>query len=700
MQIVLVSLPFASPMNPGLGIALVAASLRRLGHQVKLVDGIMSSFGQAWSSDRVQAGIDYLSQRLHYFAGRDKLSQSAAREYADSAELLVAADKMLLELPESLALLRGQSGDWDASTYDKALRIVQGCLRLSAAPYAPELLTLRQYRSPWPLKSETDLLRFAKMNPSETLLGTSLAEKLPQQIMQAFGEAPDLVGLSISWDPQLGPATMLGWQLRLQGYQGPLVWGGALMAHIQKDLNAAQDLRAQRIVDHVVVRGGGELLNALITQNNDDRPFIISAENQDSSTYTQQIANMPRPDFADLDLGQYLSPRPTLPLLASVGCYYHACTFCDHFHSMNAYRPRKVQDLVDDMKGLFQEHQARDFYLVDDCTPPKTMDGLADLLLKWKQQGGPEVNWITECRAELGLLKPGLLNKMAQSGCQMLLLGVESADDDVLKAMNKGVDRAQLSTVIKAISAAGIKVWTFYMLGFPTEDSDAAQSTHNFLVEHAAEIDAIAGGPFMVTRHSPIARQPENYAITLRTSKNVPLFDLIVEHSGAAMTAAQRDQHIDSIRKDPRLQHFFHPLVSEAHSLFLPRSYYHQADSVADNLPRSLGAIDMQALRKMQIEVRDDVTVQYFKYPTDPKEMPKSGKVLPQASAVISRVDKPHMALRATVPIGALVEQCQQAAALIEERIAQIEKAEQGTAEDVLEAIVVLAQAGLLHLTS
>lgn len=721
MRIVLVSLPYASVFSPGLGAPMVAADLRRRGHEIRLVDGVMASFRHALAAPQLHAGADFLHQRLAYLEGRDKLSQANAQDYTQTAELLLGAEKVIEQCPSALATLRGKNGDWTTASYDRAISIVQAALRLSSAPFAPETLSLRHYRSPFSLKSEADLLRFAALTSEQSLLGDVLGYTVPQQILAAFSSPPDVIGLSLAWLPQLGAAAMLGHNLRRLGFQGPVVWGGALMAHLADELNKAKDLQKRRIVDHIVVRGGAQALETL-EQTPTTNNFVLDHGEIDRAHYREQIETMPRPDFSGIELQSYLSARPVLPLLASVGCYYQGCTFCDHFHSMNGYRPRPIAALLDDIKSLHHDQNCRDFYLVDDCTPPKTMEQLADGLLTWRAEGGPKVHWITECRAEQSLLRPGLLNKLADSGCQMLLLGLESADDDVLKSMNKGVTQAQLSAVIQAIHQSGIKVWTFYMIGFPTETSDAAQTTHDFLVEHAQHIDAIAGGPFMVTRFAPIAKQSEKFGIrlndaavpTLRplnkgtkrrkanktkaaTSLERPaVLDVTVGHSGGAMSREHRDRHLAALRKDPRLAHFLHPLVAEAHALFLPRDYYHQVAGQDHSLPRREGRVDVQALRGLSLSVHPDVSVQFFKYPSEAAQLPASGKVIPQLNAVISRLDRPDLGLRSTVPIGRLVERCQTGPALVTARIAEIEQAQEGRAEDVIKAIIVLVEAGLM----
>ena len=45
------------------------------------------------------------------------------------------------------------------------------------------------------------------------------------------------------------------------------------------------------------------------------------------------------------------------------------------------------------------------------------------------------------------------------------------------------------------------------------------------------------------------------------------------------MTSDERDLRLERLRLDARLEHFLHPVVVEAHGLFLQDDYYHRVSA-------------------------------------------------------------------------------------------------------------------------
>jgi radical SAM superfamily enzyme YgiQ (UPF0313 family) len=70
----------------------------------------------------------------------------------------------------------------------------------------------------------------------------------------------------------------------------------------------------------------------------------------------------------------------------------------------------------------------------------------------------------------------------------MLQLGLESGDQDVLDALNKGVDLVMAAKALRAIKAAGIASYIYLLFGTPPETLAAAQKTLRFVVQHSDQI--------------------------------------------------------------------------------------------------------------------------------------------------------------------------------------------------------------------
>ena len=66
----------------------------------------------------------------------------------------------------------------------------------------------------------------------------------------------------------------------------------------------------------------------------------------------------------------------------------------------------------------------------------------------------------------------------------MLKLGLESGDQGVLDAMDKGIDLALVSQVLASLKQAGIATYVYLLFGTPAESIDEARKTLSFIADH------------------------------------------------------------------------------------------------------------------------------------------------------------------------------------------------------------------------
>ena len=70
---------------------------------------------------------------------------------------------------------------------------------------------------------------------------------------------------------------------------------------------------------------------------------------------------------------------------------------------------------------------------------------------------------------------------LKQSGCIEVLLGLESADPQILENMNKKADPELYARVVAQLMAAGIDTSCYFLFGFPGETERTVQKTLNFI---------------------------------------------------------------------------------------------------------------------------------------------------------------------------------------------------------------------------
>ena len=99
---------------------------------------------------------------------------------------------------------------------------------------------------------------------------------------------------------------------------------------------------------------------------------------------------LPPPDFDGLPLEKYFVPTKVLPYLATRGCYWGRCEFCDHGEGYTAgYRTKKIQDILTTSGISKNKYGARHFHFTDESYPPalfrKLSRGLIDS--RWASSG-------------------------------------------------------------------------------------------------------------------------------------------------------------------------------------------------------------------------------------------------------------------------------------------------------------------------
>ena len=76
--------------------------------------------------------------------------------------------------------------------------------------------------------------------------------------------------------------------------------------------------------------------------------------------------------------------------------------------------------------------------------------------------------------ARVDRISEELAQLMNRAGCEWMLFGVESADEDILKTIRKGTTPEDIRRGVKIASEAGINVFNSFILGLPGESRDTA----------------------------------------------------------------------------------------------------------------------------------------------------------------------------------------------------------------------------------
>jgi hypothetical protein len=257
------------------------------------------------------------------------------------------------------------------------------------------------------------------------------------------------------------------------------------------------------------------------------------------TSFSEDMATLPPPDFDGLPLHKYFVPTKILPYLATRGCYWGRCEFCDHGEGYTAgYRTKKIQDILADITYLRDKYGAKHFHFTDESYPPALFRKLSRGLIDSKM----DITWTTHMRFEKSLLEDAVWQDAKDSGCRYLHFGYESGNERVLKLMDKATTTEIMTKHLQLTANAGIWNHCMGFFGFPGETREDAWSSVEFLEANKEHVHSLGFGTFDLGRHNPVAKNPEKWGVT--AYKN-PEWDLALDYyytvkSGMSIEEAER----------------------------------------------------------------------------------------------------------------------------------------------------------------
>jgi hypothetical protein len=357
-------------------------------------------------------------------------------------------------LAANLAALRDPQLYTNADRYQRAVADLSRVVHLIGQAHGLDL-GLANYQDPQlsPLRSG-DLLQ-AAATFEENIFHPYFRTRLPQLIE---AKKPTMVGISLTYLSQALPTFALLGFLQHTYPELPVVLGGGLVTSWLS--NPAFTNPFADLVDHLVAGPGEDALLALLG--------------------TPKIQAHQPPSYDGLPLTDYLSPGPILPYAASSGCYWNRCSFCPEKAEANPYRQAEPAVVTADLHQLVRRHQPRLLHFLDNAVSPALMRRLV--------ARPPGVEWYGFARVSPLLADGDFCKALRQSGCLMLKLGLESGDQGVLDAMDKGIDLELVAQTLTALREAGIATYVYLLFGTPSESLVEARKTLAFVRRHQAAI--------------------------------------------------------------------------------------------------------------------------------------------------------------------------------------------------------------------
>ncbi len=172
--------------------------------------------------------------------------------------------------------------------------------------------------------------------------------------------------------------------------------------------------------------------------------------------------------------------HPYVSLYTTRGCPA-LCTFCvwPQTLSGHAWRVRSTDNVVAEIKSAMKNFPQMKEFFFDDDTFNIRKDRCIELSKKFKPLG---VRYSCNARVHSDY---ETLKHMADGGARLLIVGLESGSDQILKNIKKGATVAMAREFVKNCKKVGITIHGDFILGLPGETKETIQKT----IEFAKELD-------------------------------------------------------------------------------------------------------------------------------------------------------------------------------------------------------------------
>lgn len=175
-------------------------------------------------------------------------------------------------------------------------------------------------------------------------------------------------------------------------------------------------------------------------------------------------------------------------VLTSRGCPAK-CTFCANYVTGRGFRHRSSANVVAELNAYHKRCGANFFPFWDDALTAN-MPRLYELCAAMEREIDFPLSWGAITRASM--VQPQMLAAMKRAGLMHVNFGVESGDNEILRAIKKGITTEHVIRALEWSKEEGLRTACNFMLGFPQETPAALERTLRFMERIAPLVDTFS----------------------------------------------------------------------------------------------------------------------------------------------------------------------------------------------------------------
>lgn len=296
---------------------------------------------------------------------------------------------------------------------------------------------------------------------------------------------PDIVGLSV-FTGNLAPSLFAFEMIKKINPAIKTIMGGGVFASDLATDTEDYDrfINKSENIDCIIIGEGEELFLRYIKGELESKKVYTISDLNNSKKFELKDAKLP--DFSDLNLENYIY----LSNYTSRSCPFQ-CSFCTETVHWGAYRKKtgvQIANELIEMRGKYN----RQLFLFGDSLINIVVTDLSKELIARKES----IYWDGYLRADPPVCDVKNTQLWRNGGMYRARLGVESGSDKMLKLMNKKISAEQIKNAIYSLASVGIKTTTLWLVGHPEETEEDFMDTLNLIEEMADFIYEAEISPF------------------------------------------------------------------------------------------------------------------------------------------------------------------------------------------------------------
>lgn len=292
----------------------------------------------------------------------------------------------------------------------------------------------------------------------------------------------DFIGLTAT-TPLINNALAIARAVRIIFPRAKIVFGGVHPSVSPDEVMARQE------VDFTVLDEGEETMRELAEGKNPAEILGLCFKANGQIIKNQlrplikNLDDIPPPAYHLMPMDKYYPAvgsykrLPAMILFATRGCPGR-CTYC-HRAFRGIVRKRSAESILNEIKILQRDYNIKEVAFYDDTFTlfKDVVKEFCETVIREKI----DITW--SCFTRVDYVDEPMLRLMKRAGCHLILFGVESADEQILKNIKKNISLQQVEKIVRLSRTIGVESRASFMFGNQGETEETIKKTIDFAVK-------------------------------------------------------------------------------------------------------------------------------------------------------------------------------------------------------------------------